>query len=874
MSATETLILTPTARLARAELRRLANARVAEGATAWVQASVLAFPTWLARLREDYFLNADDARVPIGADQALLLWQSVIDREVFVGEPRVAELAQGAWRMLHEHALEPPERWAALALSDDTRAMRDWSARFVALCRRRALVDEWTFAAELPERIAAGEIALPALIRLEGFELPATPLFEAVLAAARQRGVTIEQAPVSEASATAWPVSAFDQPPDELQAAARWARQALEARPEARLAVVVPDLNGRVPQAERAFRQVFDPPGFALEGQGVEPWHISLGLPLTQWPIVADALLVLGLSPQRMAHPDALRLAHSPFLDGAEFERLARARLLSRLSDRVPYWLDARELSRQAAHVGAERLGGRVTAWQRTRREQERRALPSAWARGFSEELAALGYGHGRALDSREFQAWQRWQDLLERFGMLDVVVGQPLPRARALKLLRERAGAAVFRERNPGAPVEILGVEEALGARFDAVWVTSLDQEHWPSALRRHALIPVSVQRSVPAASSEGCLARARLELAGLARCAPQVVGSYVSGDEERALSVLVLADGVPGPPPALDMPARAPLERIEADAAAPAAVPEARQGGTGLLQRQSDCPFKAFAVDRLNARESGSPRPGLSPSQRGQLLHSALRVFWTGVDSLAALKALAPEEREGRIGQSAEQALDELLQYDRLALSPAGRSLEQACLIGTLDDWLQLEAGRGPFRVIAREEKIMLNIGPLSLSGTIDRIDELEGGGSVLIDYKTGSSSRSSSWRPEPRLADVQIPAYAVSLAPSPVAVSFATVRAEKQVFSGLSEVETGMAGVPELAAAGKTWAGIDSWRELLGRWRADLDALAANFCAGQAAVDPRHLQVCKRCHLAALCRIAERVPLAEETEEAEDE
>ena len=870
MSDGETLILTPTARLARAELRRLGDEHLASGAAAWIQPAVLAFPTWLARLRDDYFLNADDARVPISVDQALLLWQSVIDREVFVGEPRVAELAMGAWRLIHEHGLTAPEHWSALSLSEDTRAMQDWAARFVSLCERRGLIDEWRFAAELPSRIEAGELALPSTLRLLGFELPMTPLQQKVLAAARGRGVIIEQPALNEDALRPWAVTVFDQPDEELLAAARWARGQLEARPEARVAVVVPDLNGRVAAVERRFRQVFDPSDFALAPQSAAPWHVSLGLPLSQWPIVADALLVLALNPQRIAHPDAARLVRSPFLDSAEFEARARSRLLSRLIGKLPYWLDARELAWQAGRCGAERLGGLLTVWQRLRRDQSRRAVPSAWARAFAEELGVMAFGHGRALDSREFQVWRRWQELLERFGMLDAVVEQPLTRQRALKLLRERAAATTFRERNPGAPVEILGVEEALGSRFDALWITTLDQDHWPSASQRHPLIPPAVQQSVPAASSEGALARARLELSGLGRCAPEISGSFVSGEGEQTLSALLPAhaETVCSAPPALPIPAL--LERIESDALGPPTVPEARRGGTGLLQRQSDCPFKAFAVDRLGARELTPPRPGLNPMLRGILVHAALRQFWTEIDSLASLRALDAGQRTQRIAGAVQTALDELLQQDRLALSPAGQVLEQRCLERSLDAWLVLEAEREPFRVTAREQAVELVAGPLRLSGTIDRIDELDGGGSVLIDYKTGSSARASNWKPDARLADVQLPAYAVSLSPPPVAVSFATLRADIQAFSGLAEVDAGMPGVPELAAAGQPWAEMDSWRELLANWRASLDALAVDFCTGQAAVDPRSSQVCQRCHLAAFCRIAERAPLAEEGED----
>ena len=258
------------------------------------------------------------------------------------------------------------------------------------------------------------------------------------------------------------------------------------------------------------------------------------------------------------------------------------------------------------------------------------------------------------------------------------------------------------------------------------------------------------------------------------------------------------------------------------------------------------------------------------MSPSQRGQLVHAALRAFWTEIEDLPALHGLAADTRQQAVAAAVDTALDELARQDRLALAPASRALEANCLAQTLDAWLSLEAEREAFRVVGREQAIELPIGGLTLKGTIDRIDELEGGGSVLIDYKTGASSRSTHWLPAERMVDVQLPAYAVSMNPAPAAVTFARVRADSQGFSGLAEVGTGMPGVPELAAAGKQWAESAHWRGLLDAWRSSLEGLAECFLAGQAAVAPRDGQVCRRCHLTALCRIHERALV----EEADDE
>jgi hypothetical protein len=53
---------------------------------------------------------------------------------------------------------------------------------------------------------------------------------------------------------------------------------------------------------------------------------------------------------------------------------------------------------------------------------------------------------------------------------------------------------------------------------------------------------------------------------------------------------------------------------------------------GGAGVLTSQSQCPFKAFATARLAAQTWEPAEAGLTPSQRGQLLHAVLHAIWAG--------------------------------------------------------------------------------------------------------------------------------------------------------------------------------------------------------------------------------------------------
>ena len=82
---------------------------------------------------------------------------------------------------------------------------------------------------------------------------------------------------------------------------------------------------------------------------------------------------------------------------------------------------------------------------------------------------------------------------------------------------------------------------------------------------------------------------------------------------------------------------------------------------------------------------------------------------------------------------------------------------------------EWLQLERERQPFTVIQQEARRRVTVGGIDLSIRADRMDRLENGDSVVLDYKTGECSASDWFGSRPN--DPQLPIYAVTAeAPSP--------------------------------------------------------------------------------------------------------
>ena len=897
MSSNPTVVLTPTARLARALARAAALAQTAAGKTAWRPVPILAFPAWLNQLREDYFLDADDVRTPISSDQAHELWKSVIDTDIFIGEPRVADLAERAWHLLHEHQLTPPAQWPELLMNTDNRRFRDWVRAYQARCDKKRWVDQTAWFSEIPTLIEQGKIVPPQTLELAGFELPPTPLQQRVIDACRQSGSSIVEHSQPERTQTqSVDIYPADSEENELRAAAIWARQRLEQEPhqetgDQRIAIVVPNLEGRVEQAEHAMRRIFDPNGFRLQAETAEPWHISLGKPLSRWPLTSDALCWLGLNPARMNQLDIRRWLRSPFMRGWPQETLARAETVTRLARIAPFELTLFELERDLS-ARAPEFRTSLNAWRKLREQAAEFARPSGWTTQFQNELTALGFGRGRPLNSQEHQLLARWQSLLEAFSALDVVIEHPIGRKTALRMLTERAGRQIFRERNPGVPVEVLGLKEALGSSFDAVWVTGMATDAWPPAARREPLIPNTIQQEVVGTTSAGRLALAQLELDTLLASASEHVFSFNSDGEAVDIASQLTPMLAGREQRRLDLdanlePAAAVMESLPDQTTAPAIPAGEFHGGTGLFQKQSDCPFRAFAEIRLKAGNIPAPRPGLDAGVRGSLVHKALEALWRELPNAQILNSMEDPAIQPIIKQVIEQAVEQALNHQfsryRLAISQAGRALEKQRLCRLLTEWIQLEKKRPDFFVSAREYGVEIELGGVRTRGMIDRIDQLPSmdghNRRLLIDYKTGSRASSGHWYPGERMADVQLPAYALSLPEPPDAIAFARLRAGQVAFDGIAQPPnddppSAIQGLKIIGRISKQHAlsTIDSWPDLLDDWRRHLNHLGRQFLAGHAAVDPREAQVCRYCHLHALCRIQTRAGSANDPDMSE--
>ena len=849
-------VVTPNRRLALVLKAEFVAFQTARKLPAWEDADILPLPAFCQRLYEDALYAEPGAGLPqlLAPAQACAIWESVLAGAPLLSVARTAANCADAWRLAH--AWRIAGALEKFAHNEDTQAFAGWAREYSRRCRDGGFAD----AAVLPDLELGSGAGRPKLLVAHGFDIlpPQTVDFFRGLGAE-----TVFCRPVpgnSKAVKTSFPSARH-----ELEAAAQWARARLEAgiaagRPP-RIGVVVPELQLRRKEVARVFAGVMRP-GWNLPGvePRAMPFDISMGEPLETYPIVDFALAVLALGCGEFEFATASRLIRSPFLGGADAEFAARALLDARLRQTLPPRLTLPRLigSLEACALLRSRLELLYGVMQEI---PSRTRPPHDWARHFTGLLEAAGFPGERRLDSDEFQARAKFDEMLAEFSRLGFVTGN-ISMPEALRRLRRLCAEALFQPETPDAPVQVAGILESAGLEFDCLWVSGLSEEAWPLAARANPFLPVALQKKagIPEAAAETSLALDRRITEGWLGAAGEVVFSHPAKEKDRDLLPSPLIAAVPAGK--VEFPSFAPyrdllfacraLEFFEDEKGGPLASGNVRSG-VRVLTNQAACPFRAFARHRLGAEGLDSPGEGLDVMERGNLLHLLMAGIWKEVRTREGLNAdLAPV-----ISRAAEKAVNELKLEGRLA------QLEQTRLEKLAREWLELERERGDFEVVAIEQARPLQIGSLSFNGRIDRMDRLLEGGMrgahVLVDYKTGAQLTPQMWMTD-RPDEPQLPLYAVSAPEDVGAVAFAKLKTGSMRFMGFSRAKDAIPGLKPCA-----------WDELLGQWKASLEGLAAGYAGGDARVDPKKgLATCRNCDLQPLCRVHERLSALDESEE----
>lgn len=860
-------VLTPNYRSARRIRTEWNHTRAAAGKRAWPTARVEPVERWLLawwELAVGHGLLP--ALTPLDPARVQELWRQVIaEHEADSGGYNLLRPAAAA--ELAGQARETLLRWEVDLAADRTRQAFEVDAdcrTFLAWCDR---FDKRLAGAGLctsTDSIAAlrrcpADMPRQRLALVDCDDMP--PLFHAAVRALAEE-VRVFESPGGQARCLA---HAFSSRRGELQAIARWTAQTSRGNPEATIGIVLTDMATDRGSLEYLLRREFDCLG---ENYNALPVNFSTGISLDRAPVVRDALAVLEMVAEEVPIRQVVGLLQSRFLALSDARSCAAQRLVTDLfaaGREFTATADLRYAASEAAlgEGSGLALGDYLLAVSGMR-ELRRTALPSQWIERFAAVLAVWGWPGPGPLDSLEHQQVELWYRTLEEFRAFDAVCG-PLDYAAGLALLRRACSGQVSQPQTADSRVQVLGPLEAAGLAFDHLWLCGLQGGTWPAAPRPSPFIPLALQRrlQMPHATAEREWHFCDTLMRQYRRSSGVLHASYSRMlDDVPELPSSLLEDFTWEPlaePPVVD-PAWTrrreflPLQRLQDAVAPPVSAGEvaALGGGSGLLEDQSQCPFRAFARRRLAVEPLGEFVVAQSPAERGALLHDALYHLWGAIGDHASLLALAADAESRVIEGAVQAALARLPGRRRRTLGTAYWALEAKRLADLLQEWLGVERQRGDFAVAHREERVTLPLGPLEIRLRVDRIDRLPDGSRLIIDYKSGRSSV-QDWLGE-RPARPQLPLYGIAAPDNTAALAFAQVRPRESCYVGLGAV----AAAPGINP-------VEDWEALNGQWRENLLRLAAAFVAGEASVDPLSGSSCTWCGLQPLCRVDREEELA---------
>ncbi len=826
-------VVTPNKRLSQALMAEFDAFQINKQLTVWEAPVILPFGAFVERLWEDAIYSDLGEKLPLllTSAQEQHLWEQILKDATFLLKEGAARQAREAWRLVHQWRIRIGTG------TEDALAFSRWAAEYEK--RTAGEVD----AARLPDLMAQhlGSLKTPKLLVAYAFDvLP--PQTEEFL----RRFEFVQSAPEGVAGSCAR--TSYPSAGQEIEAVAKWARARLEEGRKC-IGVVVPDLQQRRSEVARVFSRVMNP-GYNLPGvpKTAMPFNISLGRALSSYPLVHCALGLLELAFRTVEFDQASHLIRSPFLGGADTELGRRASLDVKLRRDADSTISLPKLI-----AGAEPAPMlRKLLEQMFEITKTRPSSPAEWARHFSALLEAAGFPGERALDSEEFQTRAKWHEALSELAKLERIA-DGFSFEQAFGFLERLCASTLFQPESPDAPIQVLGVLESAGLRFDCLWVSGLTDEAWPLTAHPNPFIPIAAQKraGIPQASAEASAALDARLTDEWKRAAAEVVFSWPAKDKDKNLAPSPLIAELPVVPAQAGTPFDFPryrdlifqsrnLEKFT-DAKAPPVAPGKVRGGTRVLADQAACPFRAFAKWRLSAVELEEPESGLDPRDRGKLLHALMREIWTRLKNSNSLKG----DTAAAISESAEAAVKEMGLEGRFA------ELERARLAKLANEWLDIERGRAPFQVSAVEEKRSVAVAGLTFESRIDRMDKLEDGGYVLIDYKSSRMLTPKQWD-GPRPDDPQLPLYAVAAPEDLAAVVFARMRPGEMRFMGYSKAERALPRVEVYR----------DWQRLLDTWKRDAEGLGKSFATGEAPVDPKEgLKTCRMCELHTLCRVYEK-------------
>ncbi len=863
-------VIVPTRTLANHLNQQYSAWQIDQGRSVWQSPTILVW-TDFVRLLWTHNLPAKSRLSLLTPLQSKTLWRQVIEASardepdlMLLNVPQTVRAVRRSWETVHDWLINPAQIRNDLAA--DSEQLLHWFGLYEQQLEKRFLIDQ----SQLASMLINTEIKCP-FDNVIWYAYDLVTKSQQVLNQHLKRvNVNVlSHQPRQQCVEQSW-VSFVDDK-HEITATLRAARQYLEQSPDASIAIVIPDLEHRYRQVQDSAREVFYPALSPLQAQDGAAYRFSLGKPMGELPAIQAALSLIEWLNKPLGLPQIKLLLRSRYIRrdcavGEMVETLEQVRL-HRLS---LHQISELNVSSTTLSAELDEFLGSALGLQ----QELSKALEAAHAlRGFKTLelsewldfiqgwLSLWGWStsvDGKSFSSEEFQLNDRWQGLIEELASLSLVQNR-IGFSRLIETIKQTARDTIFLPKTHSAPIVISSVLEGSGRLVDQLYLTGMHQDY-PGTHTSDAFIAKRLlfEAGHPLADAVSEFEHYTQLIQHLVDGAKSTVVSYAahsSDDPESSRSPSALfADASWNPQEAvLDLADTDVLITYQDEIAPRVDKPSAIKGGARVFETQSNCPFKAFAEHRLKLRADDETEFGLDALDRGNVVHRLLETLWRELKSQSYLLSLSDEQLDEII----DKHIEGLLAANALNLNEEKRVLldhERSRLKSLLLEWLEQDKNRpAPFTVVHRELDGQNELGGIAFRYVIDRVDQLEDGRRLVIDYKTGVVSR-TQWLDD-RLKSPQLPLYALSIdrQDQPIAgIAFAQTKRWESQYSELADV-----GIFRKADK-RTQTLAETWQQRREAWPQIFESLADDFLSGVARVDPIDNQVCQYCDYSRLCRI----------------
>jgi len=863
------VLIAATTELARDWKRRYA---VEQEDQAYEMPQVYTNASWQSKL----FHQTSD-KVCLNQLQELLLWQQSIQQDLpDLSDASVCTLAKQAsqtYGLMQEYDI--PMKELAQSKSDEAKSLGRWITGVHAILQNmpdQAYILKADIAAHLlssDKLLKSLDINIPSTLIWDGFEYN-TPVMQTYFQIYQQAGASLLRIQRYQEPYSLTLYSCHDEAAEYLHIA-RQTQLILNDYPQARIAILGEPSNSaalkRCMQETLLAESCLNP---SPEKQAV----MVAGESLLDSPMIAQLLhLLVQCGNHEIAFDDFSPLLFCPYLRGFGKERMMRAKLDVSFRQQNRHLIQFKSIA-ASSYIQAvpefKKILERMIQWQQMMPEKQ---SVSAWVQSTQKLLQYCCFSKESLDDDiiykpHEKQLIHALQGNISSLVALDTVQ-ESCTWSEFLAYLHQ-----LCTETSPVCPViypnvMVLSMQQAVGMQFDFTLIHGMDSGHFPPAARPQSLLPLSVQQAYGIPMSHASLVYDSCSWLWqqLQYTAPTVVLSYATQRDEQAMQVSSLVAHIPvqvSTHQSISLAEnhsgmRWKTESFDDQKTVEVSDPTVIGGGTSIIKHQSACPFRAFAVHRLDIETLNETTPGMEAATKGTLVHEALEYIWKQLLTQERLLAMDHEQRLELI----EAAMKDAWKNNKTPVDANSQAIEDKRMNGLLQKWLELECQRPAFQVESLEKTYHLALPTdhkrtLPITIKADRMDKDMHGHRILIDYKTGQKQSSSQWLGE-RIAEPQLPMYAIAAElSSQDAVSFASVRSGDDMgFEGLTAHDLGIKGLT--LCDGKR-GHPDDWQAVLDHWKQQIDALALEFLEGQSDVKPRDKYACLFCNLEALCRIDE--------------